>query len=92
MKTDVSDERISSIIRLRRISELGTLAVTNNVCALRRNTLLGVLRLLVTANAVPSSLILYTLIMEAILSFESSVLTGATLRNIQEYGILHMPL
>jgi hypothetical protein len=28
--TDVSDERVASIIRIKRISELGTLAVTIN--------------------------------------------------------------
>jgi hypothetical protein len=50
--------------------------------------LLSLLRLLVTAN-VPSSLILVTLMMEAIRSSESSVLTRATLRDIQQEGILH---
>jgi hypothetical protein len=47
------------------------------------------LRLLVTANVVPSSPILVTLMMEVIRSFETLVLTGATRRNIPEYGILH---
>jgi hypothetical protein len=45
-----------------------------------------VFRLLVTANTVPSSPILVILMMEAILSSESSVLTTAA---IPEDGILH---
>jgi hypothetical protein len=47
------------------------------------------LRLLVAANVVPSLLILVTLMMEAIHSSETSVLTRATWHNIQEVGILH---
>jgi hypothetical protein len=47
-----------------------------------------VLRLLVTAK-VPSSQILLSLIIEAILSCEMSVLRRATQRIIQEDGILH---
>jgi hypothetical protein len=41
-------------------------------------------RLLVTANVVPSPLILVTLMMEALRSSETSVLTEATQRNITE--------
>jgi hypothetical protein len=46
-------------------------------------------RLLVTANVVPGSPILVTLMIEALSSFETSVLTGATWHNISEDGILH---
>jgi hypothetical protein len=45
--------------------------------------------LLVTANDVSSSPILVTLMMEAIRSSETLVLTGTTWRNIPEDGILH---
>jgi hypothetical protein len=47
----------------------------------------NVLRLLVIAIIVPNSPILITLISEAILFREMSVLTRATLRNISEDGI-----
>jgi hypothetical protein len=49
----------------------------------------SVLQLLVTANVVPSSLILVTLMMEAICSSKTSVLARATWCNIPEDGILH---
>jgi hypothetical protein len=38
VKTDVAEERITSIIRVTRIGELGTLAVTSNRRTLQRNT------------------------------------------------------
>jgi hypothetical protein len=49
----------------------------------------SVLQLLVTANVVPSSPILVTVMMESIRSFETSVLTRATRRHIPRGGILH---
>jgi hypothetical protein len=72
VKTDVSEELNAYIIRMARIGELGTLAVTSN-----RRKLRSVRELLVTAN-VPSSPILVTLMMEALSSSETSVLTRAT--------------
>jgi hypothetical protein len=66
-------------MRITRIGELGrTLAVTNN-----RNTLL------VTAYVIPSLPILVTLMMEAIWSFETSVVTRATWSNIREDDMIH---
>jgi hypothetical protein len=46
-------------------------------------------RFLVTAKVVLSSLILVTLMMEALLSSETSVLMRATWRNIPEDGVCH---
>jgi hypothetical protein len=69
VRTDISEELSASIIKVTRIGELGTtLAVTSNRCTLQR--------LLVTAN-VHSSPILVTLMMEALNSSETSLLTRA---------------
>jgi hypothetical protein len=59
------------------------------VILVRAVFLRSVLRLLVTANVVPSSQIPVTLIIEAIRSPETSILTRGTQSNITEDGIFH---
>jgi hypothetical protein len=63
VRTDVSEDLSSSFIRVTRIGELGT--------KLYFAFLRSVLRLLVTTNVLPSSLILVTMITEALSSSET---------------------
>jgi hypothetical protein len=82
VRSDVSEEHIATVIRVKGIGEVGTtLAVTSNRCTLRRA---------VTAYVVPSLPILVTMMMEAIYSSETSVLTRATRRNIPEDRFLEV--
>jgi hypothetical protein len=81
LRADVSKGTYSFHHQGDNIGELGMLAVTSNKSS--------VLRLLVTANVVPSSQILVTLMTEAIHSSGMSLPTRATQRNIPEDGILH---
>jgi hypothetical protein len=80
-RTDVSEKRIASIIKVARFGEWGTtLALT--ICVFR------LLVLLATAK-VSTSPILVTRMMETICSSEISVLTRATRRSIPEEDIIH---
>jgi hypothetical protein len=72
---------------LRHVALVGT-DVSEEYCS-HIVFLCSVRRLLVTANIVPSSLILVTLMMEVLCSTAASVPTRATWCIIPEHGILH---
>jgi hypothetical protein len=90
VRTDVSEELIASIIRLKRFGELETTLAVTKYCSILEYSIAfprSLLLLLVPANAVSSSLILVTLMMEEIRSSERSVHTRAIRRNIPEGDI-----
>jgi hypothetical protein len=73
VRTEVSEDRIASIIRVTRIGELGTLLVSSNRSTLRRK--IRVLRLLDTVSVVPSSPIFVTLMNEVIVGLDRGPLS-----------------
>jgi uncharacterized membrane protein len=81
-----SGESFAPVIRITRICELGTLAATSNRSTLRRNlrnilNLRSVFQLLVTANVIPTSPVLVTLMVGAKDSSETSFPTIGTQHN-----------
>jgi hypothetical protein len=78
VRAEVLEEHIASIIRVTRIAKLVVQVFVHSV-----------FQLLVSANIVPSSPILITLMMEMICSSKTSVLTRATWGIIPEDGILN---
>jgi hypothetical protein len=83
VKTNVSDKCIASIIKVKKISELGTT--------------LAWLQLLVPANVVPSSPILVTLMTEVLITSKRRFLQephGVTSQNMPffKYKIINQPV
>jgi hypothetical protein len=80
VRIDVPEELSASIIKMTRIGELGTtLAVISNRRRVRR---------LLVNGYVPTSPILVILMIKALSTSGTSILTRATRRNIQEDAIL----
>jgi hypothetical protein len=82
-----ANRRIASSGMLRRVAPVKTEVSEQLGPSIIRVRSVRVL--LVSANIVPSSPILVTLMMEALSSFQTSVLTRTTQRNIPEDSILH---
>jgi hypothetical protein len=77
---------------LRRAALVRTDVSDNLIVSIIREKRISTLQVLVTANVVPSTLILITLIMEAICSSKMSALTRARRRHIPEDDILQHAL
>jgi hypothetical protein len=84
LRTYVSEEHIASIITVKRISKLETTLAVSSFCSK--------LQRIVTAYVIPSLLILPTLMMEVMCSFETSITSRPAWRHIPEDFILYTPL
>jgi hypothetical protein len=85
------EDRTASIIRVKRMSKLGTTSAdTSNYSNLRKQLvfLRSALQLLETTDVVSGSSTLFTLMIETIFVSETSLLTTVKQRHITEDGIL----
>jgi hypothetical protein len=93
VRINISEEHITSIIRVTRIGEIGTKPehAAWFSCLLLWTLFLArrVLQFIVNANFVPSAPILVTPMIQTIHSSDTSVLTKVTWYNIPEDAVLH---